>query len=203
MAPSRPALGKSSSFTQTTLDGSLVQQASPSSATALFDGTHRISKRSAKSQSKLAVSTASDRVLTDALLSIKPIHLANIVSRQKNHEYRKYRLRDGVTRLWLYETSDGGGRSSITYVYIFLSTCSPPCLLLHIAVIPASVRHTPGSVPTEPFGIGNAEFNAGLKQSKYGYPVLELYELVRPVTLGEMKSRWGMGGAPMGWRYIG
>ncbi|KAJ4131205.1 hypothetical protein NW765_017097 [Fusarium oxysporum] len=50
------------------------------------------------------------------------------------------RLRDGVTRLWLYETSDGGGRSSIT----------------HIAVIPASVRHTPGSVPTEPFGIGNA-----------------------------------------------
>ncbi|RKK08165.1 hypothetical protein BFJ69_g16302 [Fusarium oxysporum] len=92
MAPSRPALGKSSSFTQTTLDGSL------------------------------------------------PVHLANIVSRQENHEYRKYRLRDGVTRLWLYETSDGGGRSSIT----------------HIAVIPASVRHTPGSVPTEPFGIGNA-----------------------------------------------
>ncbi|KAK2471495.1 hypothetical protein H9L39_17726 [Fusarium oxysporum f. sp. albedinis] len=88
----------------------------------------------------LAVSTASDRVFTDALLSIKPVHLANIVSRQENHEYRKYRLRDGVTRLWLYETSDGGGRSSIT----------------HIAVIPASVRHTPGSVPIEPFGIGNA-----------------------------------------------
>jgi hypothetical protein len=58
-------------------------------------------------------------------------------------------------------------------------------------------------VPTEPFGIGNAEFNAGLKQSKYGYPILELYELVRPVTLAEMKSRWGMGGAPMGWRYLG
>jgi len=72
----------------------------------------------------------------------------------------------------------------------------------HIAVVPASVRHTPGSVPTEPFGIGNAEFNAGLKQSKYGYPILELYELVRPVTLAEMKSRWGMGGAPMGWRYL-
>jgi hypothetical protein len=72
----------------------------------------------------------------------------------------------------------------------------------HIAVIPPSVRHTPGSVPTEPFGIGNADFNAGLKQSKYGYPVLELYELVRPVTLAEMKSQWGMGGAPMGWRYL-
>lgn len=57
-------------------------------------------------------------------------------------------------------------------------------------------------MPAEPFGIGNAEFNAGLKESKYGYPVLELYELVHPVTLAEMKSRWGMGGAPMGWRYV-
>lgn len=58
-------------------------------------------------------------------------------------------------------------------------------------------------MPAKPFGIGNAEFNAGLKESKYGYPVLELYELVHPVTLAEMKTRWGMGGAPMGWRYVG
>ncbi|KAI9669506.1 MAG: hypothetical protein M1829_005095 [Trizodia sp. TS-e1964] len=76
-------------------------------------------------------------------------------------------------------------------------------LRAHIAVIPACVRHTPGSVPTEPVGIGNAEFNAGLKQSKYGYPIYELYKLDRPVTLAEMKGRWGMGGAPMGWRYLG
>jgi len=57
-------------------------------------------------------------------------------------------------------------------------------------------------VPTEPFGIGNEEFNTGLKQSKYGYPILELYELVRPVTLAEMKNQWKLGGAPMGWRYV-
>lgn len=56
------------------------------------------------------------RVLTDVLLSIKPEHLANIASQDKNHEYRKYRLKDGVSRLWLYETAGGGGRSSITYV---------------------------------------------------------------------------------------
>lgn len=71
----------------------------------------------------------------------------------------------------------------------------------HIAVIPLTTRHEPGSVPTEPFGIGNEEFNAGLKQSKFGYPVLELHELIRPVTLTEMKNRWGMG-PPMGWRYV-
>nr|RBQ89723.1 hypothetical protein FVER53263_20256 [Fusarium verticillioides] len=130
--------------------------------------------------------TRAERVETDVLLAIKPEHLANIISREKNHEYRKYCLKDGVSRLWLYETGSGGGRSSIT----------------HIAVIPSNTRHEPGSVPTEPFGIGNEDFNAGRKESKYGYPILELYELVNPVTLNEMKTRWGMGGAPMGWQYV-
>lgn len=126
------------------------------------------------------------RIKTDVLVAIKPIHLANIVSREKNHEYRKYRLSDEVVRLWLYETKEGGqGRAAIT----------------HIAVIPEGIRRTPGTVPAEPFGIGNDDFNAGLKVSKYGYPVLEVYELVEPVTLAEMRSKWGMG-APMGWRYV-
>jgi hypothetical protein len=68
------------------------------------------------------------------LLAIKPVHLANIITQQKNHEYRKYRLKDGVTRLWLYETSEGGaGRSSITYVSSLLSIarfCLELCSLL-------------------------------------------------------------------------
>ncbi|KAF5981287.1 pua protein [Fusarium bulbicola] len=117
--------------------------------------------------------TRAERVQTDVLLAIKPEHLANIISREKNHEYRKYRLKDGVSRLWLYET-----------------------------VIPPGTRREPGSVPTEPFGIGNEDFNAGRKESKYGYPILELYELVDSVTLSEMKTRWGTGGAPMGWQYM-
>ena len=70
-------------------------------------------------------------------------------------------------------------------------------------MIPESTRHTAGQVPAEPFGIGNDDFNKGPKKSKYGYPILELYELVEPVTLVEMKSTWGLGGAPMGWRYVG
>lgn len=60
--------------------------------------------------------TRAPRVETDVLLAIKPEHLANIISREKNHEYRNYRLKDGVLCLWLYETGSGGGRSSITYV---------------------------------------------------------------------------------------
>lgn len=60
----------------------------------------------------------------------------------------------------------------------------------------ADLRRTPGTVPEEPWGIGIADFNAGTKQSKYGYPILELYQLVKPITLGEMKTTWGMGGPP-------
>jgi hypothetical protein len=173
-----------------------------------YQQTHRVTKRTAPAKTKTKTKTKAkpeDRVETDVLLAIKPEHLNNIARQKKNHEYRKYRLRDGVERLWLYETGDNNGRSAITYV--FLPPLSTPFLALtanrHIAVIPSDIRRTPGEVPTEPFGIGNEDFNAGLKQSKYGYPVLELYELVKPVKLGEMKSRWGMGGAPMGWRYLG
>ncbi|KAK4139815.1 uncharacterized protein C8A04DRAFT_15536, partial [Dichotomopilus funicola] len=136
-------------------------------------------------------------LVTDVLLAIKPEHLTNIARQKKNHEYRKYRLRDGVERLWLYETGGGNGRSAITYAD------NKSSLNRHIAVIPADVRRTPGEVPAEPFGIGNDDFNSGRKQSKYGYPILELYELVKPVRLAEMKMLWGMGGAPMGWRYLG
>jgi len=118
MAPSRPRLA----FTQTTLQGSFIKRPSSSVNNATASGdAHRISKKkpSAKSkpQPKSPNSTTSDRILTDVLLAIKPVHLANIASQQKNHEYRKYRLRDEVTRLWLYETGEGGkGRASITYV---------------------------------------------------------------------------------------
>ncbi|EHK19495.1 uncharacterized protein TRIVIDRAFT_67913 [Trichoderma virens Gv29-8] len=148
------------------------------------------SKSSVRESTKRQASAQPDdsRVETDVLLAIQPIHLSNIVHRHKNHEYRKYRLRDGVERLWLYETQgsrEDKGRSAIT----------------HIATIPSIVRHTPGTVPEDPFGIGNAEFNAGQKQSKYGYSILELYELIRPITLEEMKQTWRMG-APMGWCYL-
>ncbi|KAL2129787.1 hypothetical protein VTI74DRAFT_7301 [Chaetomium olivicolor] len=173
MAPSRPALR------QTTLNSHFGQQ-----------DTHRISKKTppAKPAPKSGPATAkTDRVSTDVLLAIKQVHLANIASQKKNHEYRKYRLKDGVVRLWFYETAEGGGKSAIT----------------HIAVIPSDIRRTPGDVPTEPFGIGNEDFNAGRKESKYGYPILELYKLVEPITLAEMKSRWALGSAPMGWRYVG
>jgi hypothetical protein len=41
----------------------------------------------------------------DILISIKPIHMAHIVSRVKNHEFRKYLIPTSVTRMWLYTSS--------------------------------------------------------------------------------------------------
>ncbi|KAJ5097124.1 hypothetical protein N7456_007845 [Penicillium angulare] len=187
MGPSRHSISQDSSKVQTSLNNPSAQNLPQTLSRS--KNTNRITKTQppSKPKSNPANSISSDRVLTDVLLAIKPEHLDNIATGRRNHEYRKYRLRDGVTRLWFYETREGGaGRAAIT----------------HIAVIPESVRHTPGSVPEEPFGIGNSDFNAGLKQSNYGYPVLEFYELVSPVTLAEMKSQWGLH-APMGWQYVG
>lgn len=91
---------------------------------------YRITKKSpakAKAKSPSKDRPGPDRVLTDVLLAIKSEHLANIASRKKNHEYRKYRLRDGVERLWFYETADGGGAASITYV-----RTRPVCIVVHV-----------------------------------------------------------------------
>ncbi|TWU79249.1 hypothetical protein ED733_009021 [Metarhizium rileyi] len=52
-----------------------------------------------------------------------------------------------------------------------------------------------------PFGIGNVDFNEGRKESKYGYPIVKLSKLVKPITLQELTSRWGVK-APMGWSYV-
>ena len=57
----------------------------------------------------------------------------------------------------------------------------------------------PGEV-RDPSGIGNDDFDAGLKQSKYGYPVTELYKLKKPLTTTELKARFDMP-VPQGWRY--
>lgn len=56
-------------------------------------------------------------------------------------------------------------------------------------------------MPEEPHGLGNSDFNAGMKGANYAYPVLELYELVAPERRDEMKGVWGLS-APMGWTYV-
>ncbi|KAI0669396.1 hypothetical protein C8Q78DRAFT_1070593 [Trametes maxima] len=119
-----------------------------------------------------------DRVESDVVLSIKPEFTKLISERKKNHEYRKYKLKEEVCRLWLYETAP---TSAITYV---METSRPK---------------VPGEV-NDPSGIGNDDFDKGLKQSKYGYPVTGLYKLRKPLTTLELKERFDIA-VPQGWRY--
>ncbi|KAF7586211.1 hypothetical protein BBP40_009290 [Aspergillus hancockii] len=97
----------------------------------------------------------------DILMSIKPEHMKNIAAKAKNHEYRRYLLPSTVRHIWLYTTAP---ISRIEYV--------------------ARVSHgrTPGEVP-EDGGIGNADFNAGKKVSKYAYEILDLWRLNEPINL--------------------
>ena len=76
-----------------------------------------------------------DRSHEDAILCIKPEFTKLIAERKKNYEYRKYKLKDSVKHLWLYETAP---TSAITYVAPFTSCplviCadSPPSLFFAV-----------------------------------------------------------------------
>ncbi|KZS88680.1 hypothetical protein SISNIDRAFT_469951 [Sistotremastrum niveocremeum HHB9708] len=124
--------------------------------------------KKSKSKSK---KDSPDRVYTDTVLCIKPEFVQMIAKKEKNHEYRKYQLRDGVVRLWLYETAPVG---AIKYVML---TGRPK---------------TPGEV-NDPTGVGNDDFDNGLKQSKFGYPALGLYRLTQKLDTEEMK-KYGISG---------
>ena len=62
-----------------------------------------------------------------------------------------------------------------------------------------STPRVPGEV-NDPSGVGNDDFDKGLKQSKYGYPVTKLWKLEKPLTTSELKERFDIG-VPQGWRY--
>ncbi|MCJ1345844.1 hypothetical protein MMC31_004053 [Peltigera leucophlebia] len=113
-------------------------------------------------------------------MSIKPEHMANIASGAKNHEYRRYLLSSSISYIWFYTTVP---ISAIQYV-------------AHI-----SRGKAPGEVP-EDGGLGNADFNAGKKQSKFGYEILALWKLEQPITLREAISRGFLKGPPQKYTFV-
>ncbi|KIJ38612.1 hypothetical protein M422DRAFT_33204 [Sphaerobolus stellatus SS14] len=153
MPPTRTSPRKSSQSTQLTLTGK------PVSATSGKGG-------------------ATKRVYTDVVLTIKPEFVKLLAERTKNHEYRKYKLRETVERVWLYETA-------------------PTMALTH--VINVGAPRVPGEVK-DPSGVGNDDFDAGKKVSKYGYPVQGMYRLPQPLSSVAMKQRYGFG-PPQGYMY--
>ena len=68
-----------------------------------------------------------------------------------------------------------------------LYVSSPDQTLRYIAVI--SNGKSPGEIEVED-GMGNADFNNGLKQASYAYEVKELYELRDPLPLADMQRKY-------------
>lgn len=121
-------------------------------------------------------------VKTDIIIAIRPQHVANIVRRVKNHEYRKYLIPHSVERFWIYETSPA---SAIKYVAI------------------VSRGKQPGEVP-EDGGLQNADFNQGklAYMATYAYEIQRLEALEPAVTMQDLKARDWLGGPPQKYCYV-
>ncbi|KAJ5250704.1 hypothetical protein N7489_001114 [Penicillium chrysogenum] len=123
---------------------------------------------------------------SDVILPMQDPYMTQIVDGRKNYEFRKYRLRPSVKRIWFYRTAP---HSSITHVCETLS---------------ARTRH-PGDPPLEENGLGNAEFNNRHKDwdgYDFAYKMVTVCELRQPITLKEMKEKHGFKLAPRGLVYL-
>ncbi|KAI4157064.1 MAG: hypothetical protein LQ342_008537 [Letrouitia transgressa] len=116
----------------------------------------------------------------DIFMSIKPEDMANIARGVKNHEFRKYLLPPSVRYIWFYTTA-------------------PVSAIQYVARV--SRGKVPGEVP-EDGGLGNAEFNAGEKESKFGYRILTLWELGQPITLHQAVSKRFLKGPPQKYTFV-
>ncbi|KAI0405091.1 hypothetical protein F4802DRAFT_564264 [Xylaria palmicola] len=117
---------------------------------------------------------------SDIMVSLHPEHIARIVDRTKNHEFRVWKIPSEVSRIWVYITRPA---SQLKYMCLF------------------SEPKSPGEIQDET-GIGNIDFNQGKKTAKYAYEILQVYELNNPVPLDEMKRKGWVAGAPQKYTYI-
>ena len=117
--------------------------------------------------------------MIDVVISIKPKFVDLIKDGQKNYEFRNYIPKKGVDRLWIY-------------------TSSPICTLEYVAEIDNIVTY-PKHIIEE--GIGNDDFNNGLKQSKHAYHIKHLYRLKTPLKLERLRKEFGFT-APQSYFYL-
>ncbi|KAA8895429.1 hypothetical protein FN846DRAFT_785098 [Sphaerosporella brunnea] len=124
---------------------------------------------------------------TDILMSIRPLHMGNIASRRKTHEFRIYLLPPSVKRIWFY-------------------TSAPVQKLLYVAEI--SEGKKPGEIAASDAGLGNKEFNEGKKKAGvYGYEILKLWEVGKGTkgkgfTLQKMKDEGWVKGPPQKYQWV-
>lgn len=102
-------------------------------------------------------------------ISIKPEFTKRIEIGEKNYEFRNYIPKKGFDRLYVYETV-------------------PTCSLKYILTIDKIIEY-PNTIKED--GFGNDDFNNGLKKSKFAYHILKVEKLNHPISLRELKTRFG------------
>lgn len=123
---------------------------------------------------------------TDAILPMHERFMDEIVAGGKNYEFRHYRIRTSVQRLWFYCTAPS---SAIKYI------CE---------IDPARTRN-PGDPLLDLDGRGNLEFNTrakGWEKDEFAYKITSIYQVEPPVTLADMKSTYGIKIAPQGLVFV-
>ena len=102
-------------------------------------------------------------------ISIKPKFTKKIETGEKDHEFRKYIPKEAIDTLFVYETV-------------------PTRQIKYIIEVEKIVEY-PNKI--NELGYGNADFNAGLKQSKYAYEIKHVDLLENPIGLKELKDVYG------------
>lgn len=110
-----------------------------------------------------------ERIPTDVILPITPTFMRSITEQLKTFEFR-YRFTGDVEWIWFYVTA-------------------PTSAITHIALTERPKR--PGQqISSE--GIGNDEFNKGLKGSRHAYPIKKLFVLKDPIPRIEIIRDYGI-----------
>lgn len=110
--------------------------------------------------------------------------MGQMVSGVKNYEFRRYRMSHMVSHVYFYILAP---ISAIRYVASIKTVHS---------------RRLDGPIPET--GVGNREFNEGAAQWKgyeFAYEITGVWELLKEISLQELKDNYGLKGAPRGLVY--
>jgi predicted transcriptional regulator len=110
----------------------------------------------------------SEELTNGIYVSINPEPTSKIVQGIKNHEFRNYIPKNNFKFMYVYVTA-------------------PQSQLKYVIEIGDIVKY-PEQLEND--GDGNYDFNIGNK-SKYAYPIIKVYELASPISLQELKNKFG------------
>lgn len=122
----------------------------------------------------------------DAILPMTDDYVQQIVGKEKNYEFRRYRINSDVRRIWFYLNAPN---SHISFV------CE----------VDSARTRQPGDEPLVEDGLGNKEFNKRDPEwdgYDFAYRIRSVRRLPTPITLANMKSKHGIKGAPRSLVYV-